>query len=522
MIKTIVKQNNIWGNFEANNDDIDFIFNKLFEIETPTNTTDLVKILIQERIRLEKIQREGMAKSKGDIYLPKDDFQIGQKLTFPVLNYQSGDVVGIREGNNPEIGDFSVIQINFQKGETKEFASNLPDHALNQTFIALDDESDLEFDNIFSTYKSIISDSLIEKLNTNQDLVQIAGFWFPRSLLIDINIGYLNLAEAVLEVSYGGPLSTPEIIEQIELPTNSNLMLTEFSLNLALQEDPRFDEVGPAGKTMWFLHRSEPENVRNRPKFLVPDKQKVFDNSKYSNYLAQMNAGVFDELEYSIAVENESNNGVTIAVIFPHIVSGTLPLSSNLEKLFPTAYKSPRIRFTFIDGDTKENFAGWVIRESKYVYGLEEWYEKNNVLPGSLVHIKPGKAAGEVIVSIGKKRPTREWVRTATLNSDGKITFSMTKQLISTEFDERMAIAISERDQIENLWEKYLVVPAEKLVPTFVRELAKLNPQGHVHAQELYAAYNIVKRVSPSYVLHLLENSSEIEHLGDLYFRIKI
>jgi hypothetical protein len=235
-----------------------------------------------------------------------------------------------------------------------------------------------------------------------------------------------------------------------------------------------------------------------------------------------MNAGVFDELEHSNIEENGSNNGVTIAVIFPHIVSGTLPLSSNLEKLFPTAYESPRIRFTFIDGDTQENFAGWVIRESKYVYGLEEWYEKNNVLPGSLVHIKPGKAAGEVIVSIGKKRPTREWVRTATLNTDGKITFSMTKQLISTEFDERMAIAISEKDQIVNLWEKYLAVPAEKLVPTFVRELAKLNPQGHVHAQELYAAYNIVKRVSPSYVLHLLENSTEIEHLGDLYFRIKI
>ncbi|MDX9849185.1 MAG: hypothetical protein RBT01_01635 [Anaerolineaceae bacterium] len=522
MIKTIEKQNNIWGNFEANNDDIDFIFNKLFEIETPTNTTDLVKILIQERIRLEIIRREGMAKSKGDIYLPKDDFQIGQKLTFPALNYQSGEVVSIREGNNPDIGDFSVIQINFRKGESKEFASNLPDHALNQTFIALDDDSDLEFDHIFSTYKSVISDSLLEKLYNNQDLVQIAGFWFPRSLLIDINIGYLNLAEAVLEVSNGGPLSTPEIIEQIELPTDSNTMLTEFSLNLALQEDPRFDEVGPAGETMWFLHRSEPENVRNRPKFLIPDKQKVFDYTKYSDYLAQMNAGVFDELEHSNIEENGSNNGVTIAVIFPHIVSGTLPLSSNLEKLFPTAYESPRIRFTFIDGDTQENFAGWVIRESKYVYGLEEWYEKNNVLPGSLVHIKPGKAAGEVIVSIGKKRPTREWVRTATLNTDGKITFSMTKQLISTEFDERMAIAISEKDQIVNLWEKYLAVPAEKLVPTFVRELAKLNPQGHVHAQELYAAYNIVKRVSPSYVLHLLENSTEIEHLGDLYFRIKI
>jgi hypothetical protein len=108
------------------------------------------------------------------------------------------------------------------------------------------------------------------------------------------------------------------------------------------------------------------------------------------------------------------------------------------------------------------------------------------------------------------------------LSPEGKISFSMTKQLISTEFDDRMAIAIANRDQIEKLWDRYLNVPSEKLVSNFVRELAKLNPQGHVHAQELYAAFNIVKRVSPSYVLFLLENSSEIEHLGDLYFRIKI
>jgi hypothetical protein len=235
-----------------------------------------------------------------------------------------------------------------------------------------------------------------------------------------------------------------------------------------------------------------------------------------------MNAGVFDELEYSKSIENNSPDGVTIAIIYPHIVSGSIPLSSNLEKLFPTAYESPRIRFTFVDGDTQEKFAGWVIRESKYVYGLKEWYERYNVLPGSRLHIKPGKVPGEVIVSIGKKRPTREWVRTATRNIEGKIGFSMTKQLISTEFDDRMIIAISEREQIETLWDRYLNVPAEKLVPTLVRELAKLNPQGHVHAQELYAAYNIVKRVSPSYVLYLLENSTEIEHLGDLYFRIKI
>lgn len=515
------KNKNIWEDFEVTNNDIDFIFNRLFEIETPTNTVDLVKTLIEERINQEKIRRENLQNSKGDIYLPKDDFIVGQKLLFPALDYKSGEIVSIREGSNPDLGEFNIIEVEFPKGIKKEFASNLQNHLLNQTIMNLEEESDLDFGEIFSNHKKKISALLEEKLNSNQDLVQIAGYWFPRSLLIDINIGYLNLAEAVLEMAEGGPLSTPEIIDQIELPMDSNITLTEFSLNLALQEDKRFDEVGPAGETLWFLHRSEPEYVRTMPKYLVPDNKKSYDETKYSEYLTQMNAGVFDELEYSKL--NETQNGdVTISIIYPHITSGTLPLSSSLENLFPTAYESPRIRFTFVDGQTKENFAGWVIRKQKYVYGLKDWYIKNEVLPGSLIHIKQGKNPGEVIVSIGKKRPTREWVRTATKSNEGKISFAMTKQLISTEFDERMAIAISNNEDLESLWDRYNNIPAEKLITNFVRELAKLNPQGHVHAQELYAALNFVKRVSPGYVLYLLENCEDVEHLGDLYFKIKL
>lgn len=522
MILSKEKKNNVWENFEVTNNDIDFIFNNLFETETPSTSLDIAKTLIQEKIKQEKLRRENLEKSKGDIYLPKDDFEIGQKLTFPALNYSSGDVINKRPGNNPEIPEFTVIQVDFHQGLIKEFASNLEDHILNQPKLDLGEESDLNFDSIFSIYKKEIIQSLEEKLSTNQDIVRVAGYWFPRSLLIDINIGYLNLAEAVLEMSGGGPLSTSTIIDQIELPIDSNLKLTEFSLNLALQLDSRFDEVGPAGETLWFLHRSEPENVRTLPKFLKSDFQKSFDISRFSDYFKEMNAGIFDELEYSEENDNNSVHDVTIPIIYPHLIAGSLPLSNEMKKLFPTAYESPRVRFTFIDGETKESFAGWVVRENKYVYGLKEWYEKNNVLPGSLIHLKEGRKPGDVIISIGKKRPTREWVRTAIQSSDGKISFSMTKQLISTEFDERMVIAIPNTDQIVSLWDKYSDYPANKLVPILVKELAKLNPQGHVHAQELYAAFNVIKRVSPGYVLFLLENNQEIEHLGDLYFRIKI
>jgi len=93
---------------------------------------------------------------------------------------------------------------------------------------------------------------LNDYLESNDDLIQIAGKWFPRALFVDIGPGYLNLAEAVLEVEEGGPLTTNAILGQIEFPTDVNSKLTEFSFNFALQEDPRFDEVGPAGEHSGF------------------------------------------------------------------------------------------------------------------------------------------------------------------------------------------------------------------------------------------------------------------------------
>ena len=99
-------------------------------------------------------------------------------------------------------------------------------------------------------YADDLLDALEDSLSANPDFVRIAGRWFPRALLVDINVGHLNLAEAVLDMSGGGPLTTGQLLEQIELTADVNPKLVEFSLDLALQEDQRFDEVGPAGDVL--------------------------------------------------------------------------------------------------------------------------------------------------------------------------------------------------------------------------------------------------------------------------------
>ena len=125
--------------------------------------------------------------------------------------------------------------------------------------------------------------------------MQVAGRWFPRALLVDVNVGHLNLAEAVLDEAGGKPLPTKALIEQLDLSGNVNPKLIEFSLNFALQEDGRFDEVGPAGEVLWFLKRLEPEDVRQIPAPLrytdIP-----YDRSRMTREMLALESELDDEL----------------------------------------------------------------------------------------------------------------------------------------------------------------------------------------------------------------------------------
>jgi hypothetical protein len=197
-----------------------------------------------------------------------------------------------------------------------------------------------------------------------------------------------------------------------------------------------------------------------------------------------------------------------------------LPLSARVRPLFPTAYESPRVRFTLVDGRTKQKMPGWVVREHGYVYGLREWYEANDLIPGSLVRIRRSENPGEVIIEAKTYRSTKDWVRTVIVGADGGMVFAMLKQSISAEFNDRMAFAIPSMETVDQLWLQDKQRPFEKLVADMIREMSKLTPQGHVHAQELYSAVNIVRRVPPAPLFALLGSKPEFTHVGDLHFRL--
>jgi len=508
-----------WEDFELQAEDVEFIYSHLLEVETPLTPRELIAALVEDRLRREIKAIEARRLAGASVYLPKEHFEPGQKIVFPAFEWRAAEVIGMRSGFNPELGEFSVIQVRFENGEEREFASGLAEHPLNDPSAQRADEAPSAAE-ILAEYEDLLVERLEAGLEEQDDFVRIAGRWFPRALLVDVNAGHLNLAEAVLDMASGGPLPTDALLEQVELPANENPNLMRFSLDLALQEDPRFDEVGPAGQVLWYLQRLEPEGVRETP-FSLRYRPIDYDRAQLTPEMLDLEQRLDDELTPVDQAAEASPEGVPITLLYPHWRAGSLPLSARVRKYFPTAYEAPRIRFMLVDGETGERFPGWVVREQEYVFGLEEWYRERELMPGSLICVKPGEDPGEVIVQVDSKRARRDWVRTVLVGADGGIVFANLKQVVTAAYDERMAIVVPDIEALDQIWEKRRKQspPFERVVADMARELTKLNPQNHVHVSELYAAVNLVRRCPPGPIMALLSERPWFVHVGDLHFR---
>jgi len=507
-----------WTSLQITPQDVENLHTYLFERETPLTASDLAGAFVEARIQRERAASESKQKAGGRTFLPKDQYQIGDDLVFPALNWKTGTVTAIRAGVNPEIDTFNVITVAMDDGAQRLFASGLSSHLLNDTPVVVPEDKTLNSQFILQEYGAVIEKKLETAFADGEGLVSIAGRWFPRALLVDVNQGHLNLAEAVLDMAGGEPLPTEALMKDLELPAGVNPKLAEFSLNFALQEDDRFDEVGPAGQILWCLRRLEPDFVRD-----VPLQLSYFeiehDRANLTPAMLALESQLDDELSpIELTDANEGISSVTISLIYPHLRAGTLPMSARARKLFPTAYESPRVRFTLVDGKTRQRIPAWVVREHGYVYGLREWYKSRQLIPGSLVQVRRGEKPGEVIVEAKTQRASKDWVRTVMVGTDGGMVFAMLKQAITAEFNDRMTIYVPDFKALDPIWEKKHSF--EELVVLVMRELTKSNPQGHVHVQELYAAVNLVRRVPPAPLFALLATNPAFKHVGDLHFHL--
>ena len=514
MIQRATQSPEYWGpSFGIQPDDLDHLLNLFLDDEMPRSAEEMALAVVRHRC-----QREEVALSRelirGKMYQPKESYAIGEQVVFPALQFALGTVASVRDGINPELGPFKVIRVQMSDGQTREFAAEYHrTHQLNAESKPGENGAFLSPEEIFNRHGSGVTASLAERMQSSPDFVRIAGRWFPRSLIAEINVGHLNLAEAVLDMVQGGPLPTETLLKDIGLPTEINKHLQIFSLNYALQKDERFDEVGPTGEVLWFLRRLQPPEVL----FVPPRLQWVdvaYDRSKLDPSLVRIERAIDDE-HSAIPAPPEPYGEVTFVLTYPHRRVGTVPLSPRIAKLFPTG-RTHRIRFMFEDARTGQRWPGWVVREHSYAYGLDTWYDANEVPAGAYVEVRRGDEPGVVIVDLKVRRMKRDWVRVAQMR-DRRLVFEMLKRQIPCDYDEQMVVIVDDVKSIDEVWLRAESRSLDDLIGELFPELAKLSPQGTVHAKSLYGAVNVLRRVAPGPLFAAWSEHPQVRLVGDGY-----
>jgi hypothetical protein len=515
-------------NFVIEQRDIEHLTGLLLEKETPLDSESLARALIEERLNLEAATLRERYKD-ARFYNPSQSYQSGQKIIFPEFDYDTAVIKSVRPGNNPDYGDFNVIGVEFDDddlntpGKYREFAVDLTTpHELSEN--QNDDENltnvgELTVDEVLDAAGDEIIDDLEESLRDSDELIYMAKKWFPRDLLLEVNVGHLNLAEAVLDIAGGGPLTTIDILDQIGGLGSSHISLQEFSLNYALNQDSRFDEVGPSGEVLWYLSRLEPQEVQHTPPMLryTPID---YDRALLTADMLALEAEIADELT-PIEPSRERPDEITVTVTYPHRRLGTLPLSLKTAPIFPTARQTPRVYCTLVDAQDGEEYPTWVARNERFVFGLAKFYRKHKLPIGVHVKVRKSDEPGKVIIDFGAYKPRTEWIRLIVPKND-QITFENQKRAIGAEYDELMILGADDLAGVDALFQQAQQQKKSlaSILKTLIPSLGALTPQGTVHAKTLYSAVNVLRRCPPGPIFATLVANPDFQNVGGHYWKL--
>jgi hypothetical protein len=510
-------------NWTISDDDIEYLNGILLEKEIPLSIDELALALIERRIKKQESALKAVVKDVR-IYAPAHSYEIGQRLMFTAFDNRIGTVVDLRDGDNPAYGDFSVLRVQFEDGGApREFAAQLRlDHPLNHVDSAVPIEQLPSAAQVFEINKAQICARLAEKLGQLDEFVSVAGKWFPRSLMLEVNEGHLNLAEAVLDIAGGEPMRTSDILEQIGGLGKADLALQTFCLDDALNRDPRFDEVGPVDTILWYLRRLEPPEVQSTPPML--EYQPVtFDRTLLSPELMALEAEIDDEWSDIDHTDDPNPAGeASILLIYPHRRVGTLPLNHGMRRIFPTARRTPRVYVKLVDAEDGEEFTGWVVRQSRYVFGLSKFYRKHQVPVGARIIARRSSEPGKIIIEVKNYRKRAEWVRLI-VPRDGQIKFEEQKRSLSAEYDDQMILGTDDIAAVDALFQATSSSrkSISSILRTLIAELMTSSPQGAVHAKTLYSAFNVLRRCPPGPIFAALMTTGDFEHIGSHYWKLR-
>ena len=518
MIQLRTQKESYWGpGFTLTNQDIEQISAHFLETERPKTASQLAHVVITYRVAEEKNNLQQLLSGRK-VYNPREQYQAGDDLVFPMLQFLHGTVGNVRQGYNPEYGKFPVITVDI-KGKPREFASGLtlPQMAsINESAQTLDDLVHVDLNALYRKYTNFVAKKVTQVLEKQAEFVRLGPEWFMKALMADINVGHLHLAEAILEMSQGGPLPADEILPHLDMDPSIPVEVQRFSLNLAMLQDKRFDEVAPVGQISWFLRRMEPEEVKKIPPILQY-RPVSYDQALLSPQLIVLEQELDDE--WSSVKVNKPITSVNLTLTYPHRVAGTIPFNSHIQALLPPS-NSPRQRIVFIDEFTNEQVVGWVIRNGRYIHGLSDWYQSNGIPIGGFIYLKHGPEPGIILLSYDRRRAQREWMRLATV-ANNRIQFELSRRSIGCGYDDLMIVGTDVLAAVEVLHRRAEANQRSvaSLLAEIFPELGDLAPQGTVHAKTLYSTINMLRRLPPGPIFAELVRHPAFQPVGDHYWR---
>jgi hypothetical protein len=506
--------------FTVQSDDIDYLMNLLLEKETPLTSQQLARILIEKRLAEEAAAIKERFKD-ARIYNPAHSYKVGHRVVFSTSDYNAALVTAIRPGENSEYGEFNVITVDFEDDDQRDFATDFkPEHALTTEVGDVSDLimnlDDLTADNIMDEMGKRIITTMEERLKENDSLTSVSGQWFPRDLVLEPNDGHINLAEAVLDMAHGGPLPTEVILEQIGGIGDYPMSLQTFSLNYSLNQNGNFTEVGPAGEILWYLSRMTEAEVKEPPSCLQYTPVD-YDRALLTEEMLTLEAEISDELSPLPATEATTKG--TITLTYPHRRSGTLPLSANVRHIFPFA-RTSHIWIILVDEQDGQEYTGWVIPESKYIFGLEPLYEKYQIPIGAYVTVSKGETPDRVNIRFNTYKARIEWVRLMETRDD-QFHFEEKQRSIGADYDDLMILGIDDLEAMDEV-----IVKARKqktlvgLLRMLLPGLGHMTPQGTAHFSTIYSAVNVVRRYPPGPIMVTLETNPDFEYVGGNYWKL--
>lgn len=501
--------------FAVSDADLDLVASVILDSGKPQPLSVLTTTVMLRRVQQE---REAAARkaASGDVYQPKGEYAVGQRLVFSALDFRQGEVVGVRAGKNPKYGEFQVIRVAFDDGAEREYAAGLDyPHPLNRPAEELLGGGDPEISDadIVAAYDAYVASALERELATREEYVPFEEQWYLRELLPEINVGHLNLAEAVIDTA-GHPLAAEDIIRELDLGAGSETAQL-FALNSTLGTDPRFDNVSRTERPVWFLRALEPQALQNPPAFLAGSLRAVGGEYLGVTLLDTVDE-IGDELDDVQSVIVRERENFDFIVTFPHLYAGTMPATVQFLGRLPV---SGPMHFPITLVDNKgERYDAWVVPERHYVAGLERWYRAVGMKVGGRVAVRATDDPMTYSVSVSEGRERRsEFVRTAVVSRDAlSITLPTRRSPVPEWVDGNVHVEVPDPDEVAEFMARpeNTEMPIDTLVRTAFNQLSGLTGAGFVHAKAVYSVANLIRRTGAVPVFAELTRQACFDPIG--------